>query len=183
MKKCCAVSSTISRPVLFEQSCRAWSRRLEIKHCMTTRLSLSLRDLSARTATFACWRLGHNELIRPLKGFVFCPAGWHTTPLTGHSWWGSRFSRQRLIHGQVAMGYSVTSSRVWTLNWSKKLGGEQYGKNKNTKPSKSCRSSLWKHFDWKNLDTSKKKHLSVKTIFKVLNGLSLFSYLPPSLSL
>lgn len=68
MKKCCAVSSTISRPVLFEQSCRAWSRRLEIKHCMTTRLSLSLRDLSApqqhlhaggwdTTSSFALWKV------------------------------------------------------------------------------------------------------------------------------
>ena len=30
----------------------------------------------------ACWPLAQDELIRPLTGFVFRPAGWHATLLT-----------------------------------------------------------------------------------------------------
>ena len=41
---------------------------------------------------------GSNELIRPLTGLVFSPAGCHVTLLTSLYWWGSRFRRRRPVH-------------------------------------------------------------------------------------
>ena len=52
-------------------------------------------------ATRYGWPLAHKELLRPLTGFVFNPAGcpYPNTLLTKKTWWGRRFSRRQPDHG------------------------------------------------------------------------------------
>ena len=42
--------------------------------------------------------VGPGELIRPLTGLVFIPAGCRATLLTCASWWGSQFRRRTPVH-------------------------------------------------------------------------------------
>ena len=59
------------------------------------------------------WPLARNELVRPLTGLVFHPAGCRATLLTNYRLGGGiRFSRRKPDHVAGGTGLHVTSSRA-----------------------------------------------------------------------
>ena len=67
----------------------------------------------------AWWPLAHKELICPLSGLVFSPAGWHATLLASQFRPVGKASLDAdyLSMRQVVLGYNVTSSGVSDLTW------------------------------------------------------------------